>query len=186
MGRDKITDDNAIVKNPASQQSILESTKINDPLDGHKVYNMISQGLIEEVVSMLDHRNYKYGDDPSIDRVFDQKINLVQKWMERMLESSIPDGVYAWRMIKNLDLPWDSVDSWWADHKAETVRRLLKLLKKDRYEDVLGIIEDILDDLGLAWPELDIIRRSAQAELDRISTRDDLDENEYDDQLFRL
>ena len=182
MGRDKITDDNAIVKNPASQQSILESTKINDPLDGHKVYNMISQGLIEEVVSMLDHRNYKYGDDPSIDRVFDQKINLVQKWMERMLDISLADGSYAWRMIKDMELPWDSVDSWWTDHKAETVRRLLKLLKKDRYEDVLGIIEDILDDLGLAWPELDVIRRSAQAELDRISTRDDLDENEYDDE----
>ena len=143
---------------------------------------MISQGLIEEVVSMLDHRNYKYGDDPSIDRVFDQKINLVQKWMERMLDISLADGSYAWRMIKDMELPWDSVDSWWTDHKAETVRRLLKLLKKDRYEDVLGIIEDILDDLGLAWPELDVIRRSAQAELDRISTRDDLDENEYDDE----
>ena len=165
-----------------SQQGMWESIKINDPLDGHKVYNMISQGLIEEVVSMLDHRNYKYGDDPSIDRVFDQKINLVQKWMERMLDISLADGSYAWRMIKDMELPWDSVDSWWADHKAETVRRLLKLLKKDRYEDVLGIIEDILDDLGLAWPELDVIRRSAQAELDRISTRDDLDENEYDDE----
>ena len=165
-----------------SQQGMWESIKINDPLDGHKVYNMISQGLMEEVVSMLDHRNYKYGDDPSIDRVFDQKINLVQKWMERMLDISIADGSYAWRMIKDMELPWDSVDSWWTDHKAETVRRLLKLLKEDRYEDVLGIIEDILDDLGLAWPELDVIRRSAQAELERADQNAELDESDDDEE----
>ena len=165
-----------------SQQGMWESIKINDPLDGHKVYNMISQGLMEEVVSMLDHRNYKYGDDPSIDRVFDQKINLVQKWMERMLDLSIADGSYAWRMIKDMELPWDSVDSWWTDHKAETVRRLLKLLKEDRYEDVLGIIEDILDDLGLAWPELDVIRRSAQAELERADQNAELDESDDDEE----
>ena len=165
-----------------SQQGMWESIKINDPLDGHKVYNMISQGLMEEVVSMLDHRNYKYGDDPSIDRVFDQKINLVQKWMERMLDISIADGSYAWRMIKDMELPWDSVDSWWTDHKTETVRRLLKLLKEDRYEDVLGIIEDILDDLGLAWPELDVIRRSAQAELERADQNAELDESDDDEE----
>ena len=165
-----------------SQQGMWESIKINDPLDGHKVYNMISQGLMEEVVSMLDHRNYKYGDDPSIDRVFDQKINLVQKWMERMLDLSIADGSYAWRMIKDMELPWDSVDSWWTDHKTETVRRLLKLLKEDRYEDVLGIIEDILDDLGLAWPELDVIRRSAQAELERADQNAELDESDDDEE----
>ena len=165
-----------------SQQGMWESIKINDPLDGHKVYNMISQGLMEEVVSMLDHRNYKYGDDPSIDRVFDQKINLVQKWMERMLDISIADGSYAWRMIKDMELPWDSVDSWWTDHKAETVRRLLKLLKEDRYEDVLGIIDDILDDLGLAWPELDVIRRSAQAELERADQNAELDESDDDEE----
>ena len=165
-----------------SQQGMWESIKINDPLDGHKVYNMISQGLMEEVVSMLDHRNYKYGDDPSIDRVFDQKINLVQKWMERMLDLSIADGSYAWRMIKDMELPWDSVDSWWTDHKTETVRRLLKLLKEDRYEDVLGIIDDILDDLGLAWPELDVIRRSAQAELERADQNAELDESDDDEE----
>jgi hypothetical protein len=178
-----------------SQQGIWESMiNINDQLDGHKVYNMISQGLIEEVVSMLDHRHYKYGDDPSIDRVFDQKINLVQKWMERMLDLSIADGSIAWRMIKDMELPWDSVDSWWADHKPDIIKPLLIMVKKGWWDEAIETINHIdhvlKGRLHLQWPELAIIRKSADAEWERKKAQwadlDELDENDDEGPMVRM
>jgi hypothetical protein len=182
MDRDQNTADNAKVAD-ASKLNIRESS-INSGMTAERFTHMISQGQIEDAIAELDHAGYKYGDDASIDRVFHDKIAVIQKWMERMQDLSIADGGYAWQMIKQMDLPWDSVDSWWQDHKAGIVRRLLQYLKDERYEDVLGIMEDVLGDLDLKWPELAIIRRTAIAELDREQDDDiaEADDDEAEDE----
>jgi len=157
---------------------------LTDKMTGDRFLRLISQGSIEVAISMLDHQGYQYGDDPSIDSVFNSKIAVIQKWMERSLDLSISDGIYAWRMIKDFDLPWDSVASWWTDNKAAVLRPLLKLMHEGHYSDVLEIIDSELSYLDLRWKELAIIRKSAEHELDR-NVLPDLLESDYDDDRRR-
>jgi len=144
--------------------------------------HQISQGDIEKVISVLDHAGYKYGSDPDTDALFNDKIQVIQKWMQRMLDISIADGIYAWRMIHDMDLPWDSVYSWWDDHKADIMRRLLEMIKDGAYGTVLDIIDEDLRPLNLRWPELAVIKRSAELEMERQAAQDDLDEADEDDE----
>jgi hypothetical protein len=155
---------------------------LTDKMTGDRFLSMISQGNIEVAISALDHQGYKYGDDPSIDSVFNSKIAVIQQWMKRSLDLSITDGIYAWRMIDDFDLPWDSVASWWTDNpvtKAQVVRPLLKLMHEGHYSDVLEIIDTELAYLDLGWKELAVIRKSAEHELDR-NVLPDLLESDYD------
>jgi len=144
--------------------------------------HQISQGDIEKVIAVLDHNGYKYGSDPDTDALFDDKINVIQKWMQRMLDISIADGIYAWRMIHDMDLPWDSVDSWWTDHKADILRSLLEMMKDGAYGRVYDIIDEDLRALNLRWPELTVISRSAELEMERQAAQDALDEAADDDE----
>ena len=151
---------------------------LTDKMTGDRFLNEIGRGDIEAAISTLDHQGYHYGDDPSIDSVFNSKIAVIQQWMKRSLDLSITDGIYAWRMIKDFDLPWDSVDSWWADHKSTVLRPLLKLIHEGHYSDVLEIIDSELAYLHLRWEELAVIRNSAELEWKRSMSALDLDESD--------
>ena len=160
---------------------------LTDKMTGDRFLNEIGRGDIEAAISTLDHQGYHYGDDPSIDSVFNSKIAVIQQWMKRSLDLSITDGIYAWRMIKDFDLPWDSIASWWTDNpdtKAQVVRSLLKLMHEGHYSDVLEIIDSELAYLDLGWKELAVIRKSAEHELDR-NVLPDLLESDYDDDRRR-
>jgi len=159
-----------------SQQGLWESS---GGMTANRFAAMISQGRIEDAIAELDHAGYKHGNDPSIDRVFHDKIAVIQKWMERMLDLSVADGAYAWKMIKGMDLPWDSVDSWWADHKPDIIKPLLILVNKGWWDRVIETIDhDLIGELDLRWPELAIIRKSADAEWEREQAQwTDLDES---------
>ena len=178
MDRDQNTAANTKVS-LNSQQGLWESS---GGMTANRFAAMISQGRIEDAIAELDHAGYKHGNDPSIDRVFHDKIAVIQKWMERMLDLSVADGAYAWQMIKGMDLPWDSVDSWWADHKAEIMRSLLKMMKDGAYGRVYDIIDEDLRALNLRWPELTVISRSAELEMERQAAQDALDESDDEDE----
>ena len=165
----------AAIENLDSQHQLEES---NTSMSGAEFLRLIRQGDIEKAMALLDHADYKYGDHPDIDEVFDDKIQLIQRWMERTLELGLSDGIYVWRLISGFNLPWDSVDSWWTDHKAEVLRPLLKHFRDGYYRDVLEIMDE-LTPLGLRWPELAVIRRSCEAELDS------LDEDEDEGPIWR-
>ena len=143
--------------------------------------HMISQGDIDRAIMRLSDQGYKYGDDPNIDRVFDEKIAVVQRWMERSLEIGIEDGIVAWVGIKSIDLPWDSVDSWWEDNKNLIVRRLLRYVKKGWWMTALDDVSALRQKAKLDWPQLDIIEDSACRLLQDNADADQIDEDDEDD-----
>ena len=143
--------------------------------------HMISQGDIDRAIMRLSDQGYKYGDDPNIDRVFDEKIAVVQRWMERSLEIGIEDGIVAWVGIKSIDLPWDSVDSWWEDNKNLIVRRLLRYVKKGWWMMAFDDVSALRQKAKLDWPQLDIIEDNAERLLRDTADADQINEDDEDD-----